>query len=81
MAKNTKVIAFDINEFMRLKTLNVWTLPWSQFYTVAGRERIREAFQADLSKDLKEQNLLISYGTNAVTIHRDANFGPQEFDR
>lgn len=81
MAKNVKDIALDIDGFMKRKTLNVWTLPWVQLYDVAERKRIKEAFQGDLRTALATHNLLISYGTNAVTIHRDANFGPQEFDK
>lgn len=81
MAKNVREIALDIDGFMKRKTLNVWTLPWDQLYTVAERERIKEAFQEDLRGALKAHALLISYDINAVTIHRDANFGPQEFKK
>ena len=79
MAKNVRDIALDIDGFMKRKTLNVWTLPWNQLYTVADRERIKEAFQADLRTAIKVHGLQISYGINAVTIHRDSNFGPQDY--
>jgi hypothetical protein len=79
MAKNVRDIALDIDGFMKRKTLNVWTLPWAQLYKVSDRERIKEAFQSDLQTALKAHSLQISYGINAVTIHRDANFGPQEY--
>ncbi|WP_031598877.1 hypothetical protein [Ferrovum myxofaciens] len=81
MAKNVREIAVDIDGFMKRKTLNVWTLPWVQLYEVAERERIKDAFQNDLRDALLAHSLQISYGTNAVTIHRDANFGPQEFKK
>jgi hypothetical protein len=81
MARHVKDIAVDIDGFMKRKTLNVWTLPWDQLYDVAERERIKEAFQEDLRNALRVHGLLVSYGTNAITIHRDANFGPQEFTR
>lgn len=79
MAKNVRDIASDIDGFMKKKTLNVWTLPWGQLYEVADRERIKEGFQNDLRAALKAHSLEITYGINAVTIHRDANFGPQEY--
>jgi hypothetical protein len=79
MAKNVKDIASDIDGFMKKKTLNVWTLPWKQLYQVASRERIKDAFQIDLRASLKAHSLEITYGINAVTIHRDAVFGPQEY--
>ncbi len=79
MAKNVKDIASDVDGFMKKKTLNVWTLPWDQLYTVADRTRIKEAFQDDLRNALKTHSIGITYGINAVTIHRDANFGPQEY--
>lgn len=81
MAKNVVNIALDIDGFMKQKTLNVWTLPWGQLYKVAERERIKEAFQEDLRNALKAHSLQISFGINAVTIHRDSNFGPQEYSK
>ena len=79
MAKNVTVIAAEIDGFMKKKTLNVWTLPWAQLYKVTDRERIKEAFQTDLQAALKTHTLEVTYGNNAVIIHRDANFGPQDF--
>ena len=79
MAKNVRDIADEIDGFMKKKTLNVWTLPWSQLYKVTARERIKDAFQSDLRAALKTHTLEVTYGINAVVIHRDANFGPQNF--
>lgn len=79
MAKNVNDIADEIDGFMKKKTLNVWTLPWAQLYKVAKRERIKDAFQSDLRAALKAHTLEVTYGINAVVIHRDANFGPQDF--
>jgi hypothetical protein len=77
MAKNVNTIAVDIDGFMKRKTLNHWTISWSDMYKVTQRERIKLAFQDDLRSALKQNALLISYGTNAVLIHRDANFASQ----
>lgn len=79
MAKRVGDIASEIDLFMKTKTLNVWTLPWSQLYEVAERERIKEAFQIDLKVALRAHSLEVTYGTNAIVIHRDANFGPQSW--
>ncbi|MDO8250256.1 MAG: hypothetical protein Q7T78_11135 [Rhodoferax sp.] len=80
MTKHVRDIATDIDGFMKRKTLNVWTLPWTQLYEVTARVRIKDAFQIDLKSALKKQNLEINYGTNAIVIHRDSNFGPQKYD-
>ncbi|PKO71571.1 MAG: hypothetical protein CVU20_06360 [Betaproteobacteria bacterium HGW-Betaproteobacteria-14] len=79
MAKSVVSIASEIDGFMKKETMTVWTLPWSQLYVVADRERIKEAFQNDLRSALKAQALEITYGTNAVTIHRDSIFQPREW--
>ena len=79
MTKHVRDIAADIDGFMKRKTLNVWTLPWVQLYEVTERVRIKDAFQIDLKLALKKQSLEITYGTNAIVIHRDSNFGPQKY--
>ena len=79
MAKNVVNIAADIDGFMKKETMTVWTLPWSQFYEVTERVRIKDAFQSDLRWALKKQSLEVTYGTNAVIIHRDSNFHPREW--
>lgn len=79
MTKHVRDIATDIDGFMKRKTLNVWTLPWGQLYEVTERVRIKDAFQTDLKSALKKQSLEITYGTNAIVIHRDSNFGPQKY--
>lgn len=79
MAKSVINIAADIDGFMKKETMTVWTLTWSQLYEVAERVRIKEAFQNDLRNALKAQALEVTYGTNAVTIHRDSIFHPREW--
>jgi len=79
MAKNARDIAVDIDGFMKKKTLNVWTLSWAQLYEVTERERIKPAFLEDFRATLKNNGLEITYGINAIVIHRDSNFGPQEY--
>ncbi len=79
MAKNVREIASEIDAFMKRKTLNFWTLPWQQFYSVVERERIREAFQMELKAAFKPYAIEINYGVNAIEIFREANFGPQDY--
>lgn len=56
-------------------------MPWAQLYAVSERERIKEGFQKDLADALRNHNLIIAYGINAVVIHRDSNFGPQDWKK
>lgn len=79
MAKNVKDIATDIDGFMKKNTMTSWTLSWEQLYQVAERARIKEAFHNDLRGALKAHALEITYGTNAVVVHRDSLFAPREY--
>ena len=79
MAKNVVNIAADIDGFMKKETMTVWTIPWSQFYKVTERVRMKEAFYSDLRSALKTQALDVTYGVNVVTIHRDANCHPRDW--
>ena len=77
MAKNAKVLAEDIDGFMKRNTQNTLTMTWAKLYEISERQRIKEGFQNDLRSALRDNSLEITYGTNAIVIHRDANFNPQ----
>lgn len=74
MAKSIQSVAEEIQELMRKNSKDVVTLPWPDFYKVAGRERMKDAFMADLSQKLREFGLLISYGQAVVLIGKDFKF-------
>jgi hypothetical protein len=52
------------------------TLTWPQFYTAAGRERMKEPFMADLIKQAKDASLLIAFGNAVVLMAKDYKFAP-----
>lgn len=79
MAKNVKDIATDIDGFMKKNTMTAWSLSWEQLYQVSERSRIKEAFYNDLRVALKAHALEITFGTNAVVVHRDSLFAPREY--
>lgn len=81
MPKSASNIAADLDGFMKQKSVSVMTMPWAQLYAVSERERIKEGFQKDLADALRNHNLIIAYGINAVVIHRDSNFGPQDWKK
>ncbi len=76
MPKTPATIAEEIAEQMRKQGVQALTYPWQEFYKTAGRDRIREAFQEQLSDRLAEKSLLIAYGRATVVVAQDYNFSP-----
>lgn len=79
MARSAQAVAEDIQELLRKNTIDVVTIPWPDFYKLAGRERIKDAFMAELSNKLREFALLISYGQAVVLIGKDFKFSTVKF--
>lgn len=76
MPKAASAIATDIQASLQQSGKDVLTIPWDRFYAVADRDRIKEAFQESLAKELKKRSLLINYGNAVVLIGKDYNFSP-----
>lgn len=76
MPKAASAIATDIQASLQQSGKDVLTIPWDRFYAVADRDRIKEAFQESLAKELKKRSLLINYGNAVVLIGKDYNFAP-----
>lgn len=74
MAKNAQAVAEEIQELLRKNAKDVVTIPWPDFYKVSGRERMKDAFMAELSKKLREFGLLIVYGQAVVLVGKDFKF-------
>ncbi len=74
MAKSIQTVAEEIQELMRKNAKDVVTLPWPDFYKVAGRERMKDAFMADLRQKLRELGLLVCYGQAIVLVGKDFKF-------
>ncbi len=76
MPKAASVIAENIQANLQQSGKDVITIPWDRFYVVADRDRIKEAFQDSLAKELKKRSLLINYGNAVVLVGKDYNFAP-----
>jgi hypothetical protein len=55
---------------------DVLTIQWDKMYKLAGRERWKEAFQDNLTAELRKMNMLIVFGSSVVVIAKDYNFSP-----
>ena len=71
MALHASKVAEKIIDYMNKNNTSNLAVPWSDFYTLAERGAIREAFMNDLSSALKEKSVLISYGQAIVGIMKD----------
>lgn len=76
MPKSPETVAEEISDQMRKQGAQALTFPWQEFYKAAGRERIKEAFQTQLTHSLAARSLLIAYGRAAVVVCQDYNFNP-----
>lgn len=74
MAKSTKDVAEDIQSLLQKNGRDVITLSWPDFYEVADRERMKDAFKADLDRTLRGHGLLICYGLSVVLVAKDFKF-------
>lgn len=80
MARNVTLIAKDIDNFMKRKTLNFWTLTWAQFYAISQRQRIKDAFLSELKTALKQNHeLVFSHTPEALAIYRNSVCAPQTY--
>jgi hypothetical protein len=80
MARSATLIAKDIDDFMKRKTLNFWTLTWAQFYTLSQRQRIKDAFLIDLQIALKQNHeLMFRHTPEALAIYRNSVCAPQDY--
>lgn len=76
MAKSVESVVFELRELLNKSGKDAATLPWQKFYVVAGRERMKDAFMADLAKQAKAASLFVSYGNAVVLVAKDYDFSP-----
>lgn len=74
MRKSPAAIASELTDVLRRESEDVITIPWDQFYRFVERDRIKESFQKNLEKALREKSLLISYGSAVVLVAKDFRF-------
>ncbi|WP_321935295.1 hypothetical protein [Paraburkholderia sp. J8-2] len=78
MPKSPATIAQEISDQMRKQGAQALTYQWKDFYKATGRERIKEAFQDQLTHSLASRSLLIAYGRAVVVVCQDYNFNPAQ---
>jgi hypothetical protein len=76
MAIKAAVVAQEIQNLIRMHKVDVLTFTWVDFYKIAGRERVKDAFTVELSAQLRTLGLLISYGNAVVLVGKDFQFAP-----
>jgi hypothetical protein len=74
MAKPAQDVAEEIQELLRKNGKDVVTLPWPDFYKLAGRERMKDEFTSTLATRLRELGLLVAYGQSVVLVAKDFRF-------
>lgn len=76
MAISADSCADELQRLVQLHNKDVITLPYADFYRLTDRERIKEAFKADLTKRLRGRGYLVHYGEAVVLVAKDFNFSP-----
>lgn len=78
MRQTANEIATACVEYLRGKGADVLTMPWTEFYKFAGRERIKPAFMEELALELRAHSLLMCQGQAVVVVMKDFNFSPRK---
>jgi hypothetical protein len=78
MSRSAAAIAENIIALMHQQNLNCATIPWSQFYTLCKRERIKDTFMQGLKRELKKKSFLVNDGHAVVIVTKDFNFAELE---
>lgn len=79
MPKSTTTIAEELGEQMRKQGVAALTFPWPAFYEAVGRDRIKQAFQEQLTASLAAHSLLVVFGRATVVVCQDFNFSPVKY--
>lgn len=76
MAKAVGDVVEDLRVILNKSAKDVVTLTWAQFYKAAGRERMKDAFMADLIKQAKDASIFVAFGNAVVLVAKDYKFAP-----
>ena len=76
--RSAKSLAQELDKCMKSTGSYIITMIYNNFYLFAERVRIRDGFKTELRKELQILGLEITFGKNAVVVHRDCNFNPLE---
>ena len=77
MATSSTKAAELLRDLVNKSTLNVITLKWPAFYDVIERERLSDAFIAEVVKKAKDASLHVSFGNATVLVAKDYDFAPK----
>jgi len=80
MPKSADSIVDELHDALRRRSGDVLTIPWwPEFYELAERQRLKQAFLDTVqAMALNQRQLVIAYGANVVVVCRDTNFAPVE---
>ena len=77
MPRQTDKIVYELNELLRLAGQSSITMPWSDFYELCERERLKQPLLDGVKKLAASRfQLIVAYGNNAVVVCHDRNFAP-----
>jgi hypothetical protein len=76
MAKSIDGVVIDLRELLNRSGKDAATIPWKKFYVLAGRERMKDAFMEELSKQAKAASMFVCYGNAVVLVAKDYDFSP-----
>jgi hypothetical protein len=70
-------VADILNDELRKKGGDIITIPWSTFYEIAERQRMKPPFQDEVKNEAQAKyQLLVGYGLHVVVVCHDRNFRP-----
>jgi hypothetical protein len=69
-----RAAAERIIEYIRKQGADSVSIPWAKFYKIIHRERIHDAFEVRLIRELKNQSFLFAKGSAVIVISKDFNF-------
>lgn len=74
--KSAREVVEELDDRLRKTDQPYLTLPWTEFYTLCERERIKQPFQAGIQQEASGRSLTVAYGQNVVVVCPDRNIAP-----
>ena len=79
MPQSMASIVEEINEALRLSDGECITIPWRDFYSLSGRQRMKTAFLDEIQNQANSRfQLVVAYGRHVVVVCHDRNFAPHD---
>lgn len=74
--KSAREVMEELDDRLRKTDQSYLTLPWKEFYTLCGRERIKRPFEDSIQQEASGRSLIVGYGQNVVVVCPDRNVAP-----